>query len=54
MNKIKQSSLFSKYIKEWKDVEQGKLENNLRLEMKDPENEFEFEEICYDSNDDDF
>ena len=22
--------------------------------MKDPENEFEFEEICYDSNDDDF
>lgn len=54
VNKIKQSDLFAKYIQDWQDVESGRLDSDLRLEMKDPENEYEFEEICYDSDDADF
>lgn len=54
MAKIKASDLFTKYIASWRDVENGLLQNEIRIEMKDPENEHEFDEICYDSDDQDF
>jgi hypothetical protein len=54
VNKIKNSPFFAQYIKDWNDVEQGKLECKLRLDMRDPQNEYQFDEICYDSDDADF
>ncbi len=51
---IKNSDFFKKYIENWSDVEKGKLQSEMRLEMKDPANSYEFDEICYDSDDADF
>ena len=54
VSQIKQSTLFKKYIPNWKDVESGNLENEIRINFKDPSDEYAFDEVCYDSDDADF
>ena len=54
VSQIKQSTLFKKYIPNWKDVESGNLDNEIRINFKDPSDEYAFDEVCYDSDDADF
>ena len=35
-------------------MEKGNLDCDLNIEHKSPENKYEFDEICYDSDDQDF
>lgn len=54
LKKLKEHTYFSKYISSWEDVETGGQKSNLYIEAKDPSNQYDFDEICYESDDPDF
>jgi serine/threonine protein kinase len=54
ISKIKASPFFKKYISEWTEVEQGFLIKDLRLNVRDPANTYDFDEVSFHSDDVDF